>query len=68
MKEQAETQDLISEEQERLDEQNNFLKNEINNNKELEQKIEEINAAGCKLHRELNDLIQFVVTLTSEVR
>ncbi|KAF2896034.1 hypothetical protein ILUMI_10127 [Ignelater luminosus] len=59
-------QQLVTEEQEKLDEQNNFLNNEVNNNKEMDQQIQELNFSGSKLRRELNELVQYVLTINSE--
>lgn len=50
-----------------LQEQNDFLLNEQRNNKEVEEKIEEMNQTNCKLRRELNNMIQYVLTLNNEV-
>lgn len=68
VKDIAMVQQLVAEEQEKLDEQNNFLNNEINNNKEVDQQIQELNFSGSRLRRELTELIQYVLTLNSEVR
>ncbi|KAB0797875.1 hypothetical protein PPYR_08868 [Photinus pyralis] len=58
--------EILAQEREKLDEQDTFLKNQTENNKETEEQIAEINFASCKMRQDLNSLIQTVLTLNSE--
>lgn len=62
------TLELIQKEEEKLDEENNFLNNEKRNNRELELDLQKINAVHSKMRRELNDLSQHMIFLNSEVK
>lgn len=58
---------LISNERDNLEEQSTFLQNQIKNNKELEQQIHELNFICCKMRQDLNDVIQWSLTLSGEL-
>lgn len=60
--------DIISRKKAYLDEQNQFLKNEQNNNKELEMEIAECSAIASRFRRQLVDINQTIALLQSEVR
>ena len=57
----------IREETELLREQKEFLKNEVNNNKEIELQISLANRNSIKLRDEYNKLLNTLNELTSEV-
>lgn len=61
------TREILEQQQEALEEQNNFLCNEINNNKEVEILIEELNISSSRMRRERNEIADQVLTMQSEV-
>lgn len=60
--------DIISRKKAYLDEQNQFLKNEQNNNKELELEIAECRAIASRFKRQLDDINQTIALRQNEVR
>lgn len=61
------TQMAIANQQEILDEHNNFLINEKNQNRAIEEEMNELNNANSRARKELNDLIQYILRITNEV-
>lgn len=61
------TLEIIQKEEEKLNEENTFLKNENRNNHELEQELEKCNAVNSSMRKELNELTQHMLFLNTEV-
>lgn len=61
------TQDVLEQQLDMLDDQNNFLEREQINNKELHFAIEDLNQHNSRIRRERNETCNFVLELKSEV-
>lgn len=59
--------ELLHKKQTKLEEQNEFLKNEKNNNKEIEMQINDANAVHSKLRRQLDETTKAILVLHNEV-
>lgn len=61
------TLEMIQRQEEKLAEENTFLKNEQRNNRELESELQQINSRNSRMRRDLNDLSQNMLLINSEV-
>lgn len=61
------TIEMIQRQEEKLAEENTFLKNEQRNNRELDLELQQINSRNSKMRRDLNDLSQNMLLTNSEV-
>ncbi|XP_018335648.1 coiled-coil domain-containing protein 39 [Agrilus planipennis] len=52
---------------EKLEEQNMFYEEQKNNNREIEMEVAEMNTRGSKMRRELDELVQYVISLTNDL-
>ncbi|XP_050306787.1 coiled-coil domain-containing protein 39 [Anthonomus grandis grandis] len=64
----GQSHDALMKQQEILEEENQLLKNEIKNNKEIELEIESLNAMNSRIRRELGEFQQNVLTVINEVQ
>lgn len=65
--ETTELQEVLYKKQEKLDEKIKFFEHEEDNNKEVQFQIDVSNSNASRLGRELNEFIQYVQTLGSDV-
>ena len=61
------TQELLDRQKDLLDDQNLFLENEQHNNQTVEMEISELNFTNSNMRKELNELVQYVLTITGAV-